>query len=79
MDLCFVADGTYDGYWERRVHVWDLAAAAAIQLAAGGRLTSLAGGPARLEKGHVLGTNGMVHDELLALLADLLEENPANM
>lgn len=79
MDLCFVADGTYDGYWERRVHVWDLAAAAAIQLAAGGRLSALDGGPPRLERGHVLGTNGMVHDELLGLLADLLEEQPANV
>ncbi len=74
MDLCFVADGTYDGYWERRVHVWDLAAAAAIQLAAGGRLTALGGGPARLERGHVLATNGLVHDELLGLLADLLDD-----
>lgn len=79
MDLCFVADGTYDGYWERRVHVWDLAAAAAIQQAAGGRLTALDGGPARLERGHVLGTNGLIHQPLLDLLADLLEAEPENV
>jgi myo-inositol-1(or 4)-monophosphatase len=43
VDLCWVADGTYDGYWERRLNPWDLAAGAAIVLAAGGR----AGAPPR--------------------------------
>lgn len=70
MDLCFVADGTYDAYWERRVHVWDLAAAAAIHQAAGGQLSALDGSPAKLERGHVLASNGQIHAALLELLAD---------
>lgn len=70
MDLCFVADGTYDAYWERRVHVWDLAAAAAIHQAAGGRLTALDGGPAKLERGHVLASNGHLHAPLQQLMLD---------
>ncbi len=69
LDLCFVADGTYDGYWERRVCVWDLAAAAAVHRAAGGELTALSGGPVKLEQGHVLATNGRIHAELLSVLS----------
>ena len=69
MDCCFVADGTYDGYWERALHAWDIAAGSAIALAAGGRLTALDGGPAELERGHIVLTNGRIHDELVRLVA----------
>jgi myo-inositol-1(or 4)-monophosphatase len=68
IDMCFVADGTYDGYWERVVNAWDLAGGAAVLLAAGGRLTSLDGSPARLEHGNVLATNGHIHADLMHLL-----------
>ena len=66
IDIAFVADGTYDGYWERRLHIWDAAAAAAFVLAAGGRITSFDGGAAVYEQGHIVVTNGHIHDELLA-------------
>jgi myo-inositol-1(or 4)-monophosphatase len=69
MDCCFVADGTYDGYWERALHAWDIAAGCAIALAAGGRLTSLTGGVADLGVGHITLTNGKIHDELLGLVS----------
>lgn len=69
IDLCFVADGTYDGYWERRLSTWDVAAGAAIVQAAGGRLSHLDGGPARLAEGHLLATNGRLHEPLRALIA----------
>ncbi|MEB2312483.1 MAG: inositol monophosphatase family protein [Sorangiineae bacterium] len=69
IDLCLVADGTYDGYWERRLHAWDLAAGAAVLLAAGGRVSALDGGPARLEVGHVIASNGLIHDALVASVA----------
>jgi myo-inositol-1(or 4)-monophosphatase len=69
MDLCFVADGTYDGYWERALHVWDAMAAAAVVLAAGGTITSLDGGAPRYAAGHLVASNGRVHDELLAAIA----------
>jgi myo-inositol-1(or 4)-monophosphatase len=68
IDLCLVADGTYDGYWERRLNPWDLAAGAAIVLAAGGRLSDLAGGPARVESGAIIASNGRVHDALVSLI-----------
>jgi myo-inositol-1(or 4)-monophosphatase len=69
MDCCFVADGTYEGYWERAVHAWDIAAGCSIALAAGARLTALDGGRADLTKGHIVLTNGRIHDELLKLVS----------
>jgi myo-inositol-1(or 4)-monophosphatase len=70
VDLAFVADGTYDGYWERKLGAWDLAAGIAIVEAAGGRVSHLDGGPVRLANGHVLADNGPLHEVLLPLVAD---------
>ncbi|MFO0740985.1 MAG: inositol monophosphatase family protein [Labilithrix sp.] len=70
MDLCFVGDGTYDGYWERKVGTYDVAAGAAIVLAAGGRVTDFTGGADYLSAGRIVATNGTsLHDALLATLA----------
>lgn len=69
LDLCMVADGTYDAFWERKLDAWDTAAGAAIALAAGGTITNLAGGPPDLRIGHIVVSNGRLHPALLALLA----------
>jgi myo-inositol-1(or 4)-monophosphatase len=69
LDLCLVADGTYDGYWERKLKTWDLAAGAAIVLGAGGRISNFDGTPADLKSGHLVATNGKVHEELVRSLA----------
>jgi myo-inositol-1(or 4)-monophosphatase len=66
LDLCFVADATYDGYWERKLSPWDFAAGVAIVHAAGGRVTDLAGGPLDLVRGYVLATNGILHEALVS-------------
>jgi myo-inositol-1(or 4)-monophosphatase len=68
LDLCLTADGTYDAYWERPLNAWDVAGGAAIVLAAGGRITDLVGGPPDLAKGHIIASNGHIHDELQSLL-----------
>lgn len=70
IDLCMVADGSYDAYWERALNAWDIAAAAAIALAAGARITDLRGQPPDLSIGHILASNGLIHDALLALLPE---------
>ncbi|MFI5309281.1 MAG: inositol monophosphatase family protein [Polyangiales bacterium] len=70
LDLCMVADGTYDAYWERALSSWDAAGGAALVLAAGGRITNLRGGPVDLSIGHLVASNGLVHDALLALLPE---------
>lgn len=69
IDACMVADGTYDAYWERLLSTWDIAGGAAITLAAGGRLSNLRGGAPDLSVGHVLLSNGLVHEAVLQLLA----------
>jgi len=69
IDLCFVADGTYDAYWERKLNAWDAAAGAAVVLSAGGTLTALDGGPADLSVGHLLASNGRVHVALSSLIS----------
>ena len=68
IDLCLVADGTYDAYWERRLNAWDVMAGSALVLAAGGKLTALDGTPPDLSVGHVLASNGLVHQHLLNLV-----------
>jgi myo-inositol-1(or 4)-monophosphatase len=73
IDVCLVADGTYDAFWERSLNTWDLAAGVAVALAAGGTLSHLDGGPAVLDGGHVLLDNGFVHQDMLRLL----RESPA--
>jgi myo-inositol-1(or 4)-monophosphatase len=69
IDCCLVADGTYDAYWERRLHAWDVAAGCAVALSAGARLTALDGGPADLRHGHIVLSNGLIHDEVRTLAA----------
>lgn len=74
MDLCMVADGTYDAYWERALNAWDTAAGAAIALAAGARITDLHGGAPDLAIGHIVVSNGHLHDALLARLPEAESE-----
>ena len=71
LDLCFVACGWLDVYWERELHPWDLVAGAAIVDAAGGRATEMDGTPFDGETGRVLATNGRLHDAMTALLAEV--------
>jgi len=68
LDLCLVADGTYEAYWERRLATWDSAAGAALVLAAGGRLTNLLGEDYDLTRGYIVASNGHVHDALVELV-----------
>ena len=68
LDMCLVADGTYEGYWEL-VHPWDMAGGAAIVRAAGGTVTARDGSPIRFVRGHVLATNGKLHDAVVRELA----------
>ena len=74
IDLCFVADGTYDAYWERKLNAWDVAGGAAVVLAAGGTITNLLGEPPDLKVGQILASNGHVHEALLALLPETAAE-----
>jgi myo-inositol-1(or 4)-monophosphatase len=54
LDLAYVAAGRLDGFWEERLHAWDIAAGALVVREAGGRVTDLAGGDGMLASGDIL-------------------------
>lgn len=69
LDLCLVASGAFDGYWERSLKSWDIAAGALIVTEAGGRVTDTRGGRFVSTAGEVVASNGAIHDMLVAELA----------
>jgi myo-inositol-1(or 4)-monophosphatase len=71
LDLCYVACGRLDGYWEHQVKPWDIAAGALMVLEAGGTVTATDGSPFRVDKGQVLASNGLLHDSMTATLTGL--------
>jgi myo-inositol-1(or 4)-monophosphatase len=69
LDVCYVAAGRMEGFWERGLGPWDIAAAALLVEEAGGRVSDLDGRPFVLRTGRLLASNGRVHDEMLATIA----------
>ncbi len=69
LDLCMVACGWMDGYWERYVQPWDIAAGALLVGEAGGTLSDFSGASFYPRRGEVLATNGLIHQQMLAELA----------
>jgi myo-inositol-1(or 4)-monophosphatase len=65
IDLCYVACGRFDGYYEFFLHPWDSAAGFLIVEEAGGRVTDFKGNPYSPYQEKILATNGRIHDELL--------------
>ena len=68
IDLCYVACGRFDGYYEMKLSPWDKAAGMMIVAEAGGKLTDFSGAPLTLEGPQNLATNGLIHGEMLAAL-----------
>lgn len=71
LDLAFVASGRLDGFWELHLKPWDVAAGAALVRAAGGRVTDQRGGEDWLLGGHLVASNGLLHEALRTSLAPL--------
>lgn len=65
LDLCYVAAGRMDGFWDRGLKPWDTAAGALMVAEAGGRVTAMDGAPFSCHAGDVLASNGIVHPQLL--------------
>ena len=68
LDLCYVACGRFDGFWELNLSPWDTAAGALIVTEAGGRVTNFSGGPFSNYKPEVVASNGLIHDRMLEVL-----------
>jgi myo-inositol-1(or 4)-monophosphatase len=65
LDLCSVACGRFDGFWEFNLNPWDTAAGVLIVEEAGGRVTDFHGGAFQLNSRETLASNGLIHDALL--------------
>jgi myo-inositol-1(or 4)-monophosphatase len=69
LDMCFVAAGRLDGYWERYIHSWDCLAGILCVTEAGGRASDYSGSAAKLLTGEELVTsNGLLHEDVLRVL-----------
>jgi len=68
LDLCYVAAGRFDGFWEMRLGPWDLAAGGLMLREAGGKITDFLGNPVGLDGKHVVASNGKIHREMLKVL-----------
>ena len=65
LDLCNVASGRFDGFWEFNLNPWDTAAGVLIVEEAGGKVSRFDGSPFQLDSKETLASNGLVHDALL--------------
>ena len=65
LDLCNVASGRFDGFWEFNLNPWDTAAGVLIVEEAGGKVTRFDGSAFRIDSSETLGSNGLVHEALL--------------
>jgi myo-inositol-1(or 4)-monophosphatase len=68
LDLCYVACGRFDGYWELDQSPWDIAAGGLIVEEAGGRMSDFRGGLFDIYRGETVASNGRVHDRIVAVL-----------
>jgi myo-inositol-1(or 4)-monophosphatase len=68
LDLCFVAAGRFDAFWELKLSPWDTAAGAVLVREAGGRITDFLNCPVSIYHPEVCASNGLIHNELLGIL-----------
>jgi myo-inositol-1(or 4)-monophosphatase len=70
LDLCYVAAGRFDAFWEQHLKPWDVAAGALIAEEAGGRVTDMDGSPFDPAAAHLVASNARVHDEMLTVIRE---------
>ncbi|MBO8131830.1 MAG: inositol monophosphatase [Candidatus Marinimicrobia bacterium] len=68
IDLCYLACGRFDGYWEFNLNPWDVAAGSIIVKEAGGKISDMKGGDFSIYGKEYLATNGLIHDEMLEVI-----------
>ena len=76
LDLCYLAAGRFDGFWEQRLHPWDMSAASLVVEEAGGRLSRFDGGAFDTHGDEIVASNGRIHDEMLRIIANRSSGSP---
>jgi myo-inositol-1(or 4)-monophosphatase len=70
LDLCYVAAGRFDGFWEEQLNAWDVAAGVLIVEEAGGRVTGYDDEPHDLFGGRIVASNGPLHGPMLEVIRE---------
>jgi myo-inositol-1(or 4)-monophosphatase len=68
LDLCYLAMGRFDGFWELKLSPWDTAAGSLLVTEAGGKVTDFSGGPFNICMKEILATNGRIHQQMMEVL-----------
>jgi len=74
LDLCTVAAGRFEGFWELKLNPWDKAAGSLLVTEAGGRVTDLTGRSFSLQGDEIFASNGLIHDEMLTIFSEVLAQ-----
>jgi myo-inositol-1(or 4)-monophosphatase len=77
LDLCYLAAGRIDGFWEERLNSWDMMAGKVMVEEAGGRVSRFDGSPLGIIDGEIVASNGALHPALLDVLRQEREESAA--
>jgi myo-inositol-1(or 4)-monophosphatase len=75
LDLCCVAAGRFDGFWELKLNPWDKAAGTLLVTEAGGQVSDVQGGAFNLLGDDVFASNGLVHGQMLEVFAAILAQH----
>jgi myo-inositol-1(or 4)-monophosphatase len=76
LDLCWTACGRFDGFWEYNLNPWDTAAGYLILKEAGGKITNFEGKEYSVYEKEILGTNRLIHDDMLKVISDVRDGIP---
>ncbi len=78
IDLAYLASGRFDGFWEFKLHPWDVAAASLMITEAGGKITDFEGRSYNIYSEKILASNGLIHQEMLEVIRET-QENARGM
>jgi myo-inositol-1(or 4)-monophosphatase len=73
LDLCYVAAGRFDGYWELKIHSWDVAAGSLLVTEAGGKVTDFKGRTFSIDDEEIVASNGLIHGEMLRVIQEVAQ------
>lgn len=76
LDLCSVAAGRFEGFWELKLNPWDKAAGSLLVAEAGGRVTDILGKPLKLLGDDIFASNGRVHDQMVEVFSEVMAQRP---
>ena len=69
LDLCYVASGRFEGFWEMDLHPWDTPAGALIVEESGGKVSDFSGGPFNYHKKEIIASNSKIHSAMIKVLS----------